>query len=304
MDSRIVVNQVLILFLIMIIGFFARKKRVLTPDLTKGFTSLLLNVTCPLTIFTAFQLEYSASMLVSAGQALVFTMVIHLFSIVISLFLYNKYPTEIKQVLRFSTIFSNCGFMGFPLLQSIYGKTGVFYGSIYVIGFHLFIWTVGVSIFTGHQDRAALKKVLTNPNIIAVFLGIITFLLPIKLPAAVNSALEMVAAMNTPLSMLLVGSVLTEVKLTEMFTGFPVYYGTFVRLLLMPFCALLITDLFGFSPLLQGACVLVTATPVASLTTAFTEKYNGDSLLASRLTLLSTLGAIITLPFIGFLLNK
>ncbi|NLC52396.1 MAG: AEC family transporter [Firmicutes bacterium] len=304
MSSNVVINQVLILFGIMIIGFLARKKNVMTATTTKDLTRLLLNVTCPLTIFTSFQLEYSRSMLYGAGQVFAFTIVVHLFALLIGLVIFNRYPEPVKRVLRFVTIFSNCGFMGFPLLQSVYGKSGVFYGSFYVIGFNLFIWTVGIRIYTGREGEFSWKKVLANPNIIAVGLGLITFLHPVKLPIPAYSAMEMVGGMNTPLSMLLVGATLTEVSPGELFSGWPVYYGSLVRLILMPFFALITTSLLNFSPLLQGVCVLVTATPAAVLTTPFAAKYNGDTHLSSRLTLLSTVLSVITLPFFVFLLNR
>lgn len=306
--SNIIINQVLVLFMIMIIGFLVRKTGVFTQASTKTLTGFLVNVTCPLSIFTSFQMDYSPSMLSGAGQVLTFALFIHFFAFLIGLVLYRPYPEPAQKVLRFVTIFSNCGFMGFPLLESLYGKTGVFYGSFYVFAFHLFIWTVGVRIFTGRQDRApakqAVKQVLTNPNLIAVGLGTVCFLLALKLPAPVAAALEMIAAMNTPLSMLVVGSILTEVKFKELFSGVAVYYATLVRLLAIPLVALLVTGWFNFSPLLRGVAVLISAAPAAALTTAFAEKYNGDARLSSRLIFLSTLFSLFTLPFFVFLVNR
>ena len=151
MNNSVVINQVLILFLIIAIGFIARKKDVITATGGADLTRLLLYVTSPLTIFTSFQLEYSRSMPLGAGQVFAFAVAVHLFALLIGLTIFNRYPEPVKRVLRFTTIFSNCGFMGFPLLQSIYGKSGVFYGSFYVMVFNLFIWTVGVRIFTGKQ---------------------------------------------------------------------------------------------------------------------------------------------------------
>jgi predicted permease len=303
MNNIVVFNQVLTLFLIMLIGFIIRKKDVLTAAATQDLTRLLLYVTCPLTIFTSFQLVYSRTMLVGAGQVFALSMGFHLIALLISLPLYNRYPEPARRVLRFTTIFSNCGFMGFPLLQSIYGKSGVFYASFYVMGYNLFVWTVGVHLFTGQQDGSPWKKFLANPNLIALGLGLATFVLSVKLPLPVSSALELVGAMNTPLSMLLVGVTLAEIKPRELFSGWAVYYGSFVRLLLVPFVALLATKLFALSSLVQGVSVLLTATPAAALTTAFATKYNGDTLFASRLVLLSTIFSLITLPFFVLLIN-
>ncbi|NLY90202.1 MAG: AEC family transporter [Firmicutes bacterium] len=304
MNSSIIINQILILFFIMVIGFIVRKTGVLTQASTKSLTGFLLNVTCPLTIFISFQIDYTGSMLTAAGQVLIFALFIHFFAFLIGLALYRSYPEPAQRVLRFATIFSNCSFMGFPLLESLYGKAGVFYGSFYVFTFNLFVWTIGVRIFTGGRNPSPVKEVFTNPNIIAVGLGVVCFLLSIKLPPPVYSALELVGAMNTPLSMLVVGSILTEVKFKEMFSGVALYYGTFVRLVAIPLIALLGTNLFNFPSPLQGICVLISATPVAALTTAMAEKYNGDTHLSSRLIFLSTVFSMLTLPCFVFLVNN
>ncbi len=304
MNNYVVVNQVLILFLIIGIGFITRKKDVLSPEATRELTRLLLNVTCPLTIFTSFQLEYSRTVLLGAGQVFAFAAGVHLFALLLGLVIFNRQPEAVKRVLRFTTIFSNCGFMGFPLLQSVYGKSGVFYGSFYVMVFNLFVWTVGIRIFSGKPDQSSWKNVMANPNLIAVVLGLLSFLLPVKLPGPVYAAMEMVGSMTTPLSMLLVGATLTEVRPGELFSGWAVYYGSFIRLLLMPFLALAATRLLNFPPLLQGICVLITATPAAALTTPIAARYDGDTRLSARLVLLSTVLSVITLPLFAFLLNK
>ena len=183
MSSNVVINQVLILFGIMIIGFLARKKNVMTATTTKDLTRLLLNVTCPLTIFTSFQLEYSRSMLYGAGQVFAFTIVVHLFALLIGLVIFNRYPEPVKRVLRFVTIFSNCGFMGFPLLQSVYGKSGVFYGSFYVIGFNLFIWTVGIRIYTGREGEFSWKKFWPTPTSLRSASASILFSIQLNFPS-------------------------------------------------------------------------------------------------------------------------
>ncbi|HBT17272.1 MAG TPA: AEC family transporter [Firmicutes bacterium] len=304
MSSKIVINQVLTLFFILIIGFIARKKAVLTTSLAKGLTDLLLNVTAPLMIITSFQFEYSSEMLASAGKILAFSLFVHTFSLLIGMLIYNQYPENMRKVLLFTTIFSNCGFMGFPLLQSIYGKIGVFYGSIFVVGFNVFLWTIGVMIFTGNRDRATLKKLFLNPSLIAVLLGMTTFILSLKIPGPVYTALEVIGEMTTPLSMMIIGSILAEIKLNEIFPGFAVYYGTLMRLVIIPWLSLLATNLLRFTPMLRGICVLSTATPAATMTAIFAQKYNGDSSFASRIIIISTALSIITLPLFILLVNR
>ena len=172
-------------------------------------------------------------MLLGAGQVFAFAVAIHLFALLIGLTIFNRYPEPVKRVLRFTTIFSNCGFMGFPLLQSIYGKSGVFYGSFYVMVFNLFIWTVGIRIFTGKQGPW--QKGCSQPQHHRRRPRPCNLSPPAQASRPLYTAMETVASMNTPLSMFLVGATLTEVKPRELFSGGAVYYGSVVRLLLMPF---------------------------------------------------------------------
>ncbi|HEY8344507.1 MAG TPA: AEC family transporter [Bacillota bacterium] len=296
MNNNAVTAQVLIFAVMMLIGFLARKRGVITPEVTKGLSDVLINITSPLLVFTSFQFTYTSDMLRSAGKVLVFSLFIHLFSLLLGLVIYNMYPTPIRTILRFITVFPNCGFMGLPLLQAVYGKIGVFYGSIYLIVFNALIWTVGVVIFTGKQGRNGLGKELLNPNIIGVVLGLATFVLSIKITGPVYSALELVGGMTTPLSMLVIGSLLAGVRIQDLFSGSALYYGTFIRLVAIPGLTLLITGLCNLGPILQGICVLCVAAPAASITAIFAEKHNGDPLFASRIVFFSTVLSLFTLP--------
>mgnify|MGYP000902496940 FL=1 len=304
MSSSIVIGQVITLFLVLVVGFVSRKRGIFTASFISGLTDFLINVTAPLIIITSFQFEYSKEMLTSAGKILAFSFLAHTFSTLFGLVIFKKYPENIRKVLRFSTTFSNCGFMGFPLLQSIYGKIGVFYGSIFVVGFNIFLWTVGIMIFTEKRDLSTIKKAFLSPNIIAVLIGITTFILSLKIPSPVYAALEMIGEMTTPISMLVIGSILAEIKFKELFSGFAVYYGTLIRLVVIPFLSLLATCLLHFDPLLQGICVISTATPTAAFTTIFAKKYNGDAAFASRIIMISTVLSIITLPFFIMLVKS
>ena len=256
MDNKIITTQVLIFAVMMFIGFLARKKRTITPEVTKGLSDVLINITSPLMVFTSFQFTYTSDMLRSAGKVFVFSLFIHLFSLLLGLVIYNMYPKPSRTILRFITVFSNCGFMGLPLLQAIYGRIGVFYGSIYLTVFNLLLWTVGVVIFTGKQRQKSWGRDLLNPNIIGVVLGLATFALSIKIPSPVYSALELVGGMTTPLSMLVIGSLLAGVGIRDLFSGSALYYGTFIRLVVIPGLTLLIQPVQSDPDFTRCLCAL------------------------------------------------
>lgn len=297
-----VINQVTILFIIMGIGFIAKKKNIIDDASGKKLSELLLMVTAPAMILSSFQFDYSSEMLKNVFVVLGFAFATHVLSFLAGLLLYRRYPENINKALRFITIFTNCGFMGFPLLESLYGKTGVFYGSIYVAVYNLFVWTVGVMIFSGERDLKSIRKAMLNPGTIAVFIGMLLFLFSLKLPYPVAKAFDMTGAMTAPLAMLIVGSILAGVEFKSLFSGFPLYYGIVVRNILLPLVTVAILKVLGFNGIVLGVCVSVIAMPAGANTPIFAELYGGDPLFASKIVAFSTLFSIISIPLVLLLL--
>ena len=295
MDQVIIVNQVATLFLLILVGFIIRKLGIINRELNKGLSNLLLYVTLPFSIVTSFNFPFSKTLLSNAMVILIISVAIHLFAIFISKLLFLKYPSATNRVLRAATVFSNCGFMGFPILEAVYGTQGIFYGSFYVLTFNILIWTAGVIIFTGKKNTMTWRQVL-NPAVIAVIIGILLFAASLKLPAPIFKTLEMVGSMTTPLSMLIIGSLLVEIKFSELFSGFAPFYVTIIRLIILPLIVMFCLGLMGIKGIILGVPVLATAMPTAALVVVFAEKHGADALLASRAVLFSTIISIITIP--------
>jgi predicted permease len=298
MDKSVVTVQVATLFLIMAVGFIARKQKILNPDLTKGLSDLLLNITSPFLALSSFQFAFSRDMLAAAGMVVSFAAIAHIVSIFLGKILYGRTSGATGKVLRFITIFSNCGFMGYPVIGSIFGQRGIFFTSFYVAVFNIFVWTYGIFIFTGKADRRSLAGALLNPGMAAVFLGFLLFLLSFKLPLPVAQAIQAVGSMTTPISMIIVGSMLTEVRPGDLFSGWAIYYGALIRLVVLPLAALLILKGIGFKGILLGVCVLTVAMPAATLTVPLAESNRGDVSFASRIVFLTTILSVLTIPMV------
>jgi predicted permease len=166
MGNEVVINQVIILFLTMVIGFVAKKRNIINDETTNKLSEILLRITLPAMIIFSYNQEFSKDLLTKGGIMLVYSLVIHVFGILLGNIIYWKYPDDIKNVLKFVTIYSNCGYMGLPVLEALYGQIGIFYASIYITIFNIFTWTNGVMIFTGKRDIKSMKKALINPRII------------------------------------------------------------------------------------------------------------------------------------------
>lgn len=295
MNLALTINQVATLLFLIVVGFIIRKLGILNHERNKGLSDLLLYVTLPFSIITSFNFPFSRALLTNGIIVLLISIAIHLFAIPFSKLLYSKYAPATNRVLRATTVFSNCGFMGFPILEAVYGTQGVFYGSFYVLTFQILIWTVGVGIFTGKQNTTTWRQVL-NPAVIAVIIGFVLFIFSINLPEPIFNTLAMVGSMTTPISMLVIGSLLFEIKLSEVFSGFSIFYVTIMRLIILPLFAVACLLLLGVKGITLGVPVLATAMPAAALVVVFAEKHGADAILASRAVFLSTILSIITIP--------
>ncbi|MCB2292297.1 AEC family transporter [Clostridium algoriphilum] len=298
MDNSQLINQVIVLFVIMAVGFYAKKKKFLNNVVDKGLSELLLNITLPFMIVTSFNIKYEAEMVSNAQKILIYSFLIHIGLIFISKMFFFKLAKNKQQVFRFITIFSNVGFMGYPVLESIYGGTGVFYAAIFNIAFNILVWTVGVMLFTGEKDFKSMMKEVTNPAIIAVIIGLILFVFSIRLPLPIETSLKLVGSTTTPISMIIVGSMLAEMKFKDAFTNISVYYAAVVRLLIVPMTVYVVLKLLKVDNLLLNICVILQAMPAAVMAPIIAEKYGGESLLASQCVFITTILSGITIPII------
>jgi len=298
MGNNQLINQVIVLFIIMAVGFYAKKKKFLNNVVDKGLSELLLNITLPFMIITSFNIKYEAAMVSNAQKILIYSFLIHISLIFISKLLFFKYPKNKQQVFRFITIFSNVGFMGYPVLESIYGGIGVFYAAIFNIAFNILVWTVGVMLFTGEKDFKSIRKALTNPALMAVIIGVILFVFSIKLPISIETSIKLVGATTTPISMIIVGSMLAEMKFKDAFSDISVYYAAIVRLCIVPMIVYVVLKLLKVDEMLLTICVILQAMPAAVMAPIIAQKYGGDSLLASQCVFITTIVSGITIPII------
>ena len=302
MDTN-VVNQVLGLVLMMVIGGYLRKRHIMSDVVMKAFTDVLLSVTVPCMVIYSFHIDYSREMLDNGILMFIYALVIHIFLIILSKFLYYKFDPMKRNILLFSTVFSNCGFIGFPLLYSLYGTAGVFYTSIFVACFNLFAFSYGVMLFTGKTSIFnSLKSLLFNPPLIATGIGIVIFITGLKLPEAPLITLRSVGDMTTAISMFIIGAMLADVKFKEAIKGADVFYLCIIKLIVAPFLCYIILAPFITNQTIFTIAVILVAMPTGSLTGVFAEKYNGNRSLASRCTFVTTVLSMITIPLVISLL--
>ncbi|MDD4607503.1 MAG: AEC family transporter [Patescibacteria group bacterium] len=306
-DISLVSGRVLIIFLTMFAGVFARRLKLIDEKSTKHLSSLLVYITQPMLIIDSFQMDYDASKLLDGAAISVASVGVHLLLAFLSFFVYRFVrDKEERKIYEFGTIFTNCAFVGYPVLSAVLGEElGVFYGSFYTIFFNLFIWTYGIILLNRGKGGTKLNyfKVFVNAGTVSVTLGILLYVSKIKLPYVVHSAVSMVGDMTFPLSMIIVGSLVAHVDFKALLFNFRTYLFLFIKLLVIPCIVMFLCIALGLDKKLVYICTLMASMPSASNTAIFTELFGGDAKLGARLVGVSTLVSVLTIPAIIYLLT-
>lgn len=304
MDLAIKISyQVVIIFLYMAIGFTLRKLNKISDKGVSDITTLLLTLVTPCVLISSYQQkipEYSPKLLSGLSMAALFTILIHVIAIVLITPIFKKDGSARRKVNIFTSIYSNCGFMAIPILSSVLGSDGVFFGSSYLALFTFFYWTHGVIVYSGSIKSVSAKELFLNPGVIGTLIALLLFLFKLELPVIVNDTVSGIAALNTPLSMIVLGTFLAKVNWKTAFFTPSLYLVSFLRLIIIPlisiFLVLGMQLLFSVDTLIARSVLIPAACPAATVAALFAAKYGSDAVYASELVAISTLFSILTLP--------
>lgn len=294
-----VVSKVGVMLILIALGCIITKKGMLTEKGAAEMTTLLLKIVTPCLIINSFlgssyELEISELLLAVGLSALAIFVAMG-----VSYLFFRKEPPERQKVLRFAAIYSNAGFMGLPLIQAIVGGKGVIYGSFFIVVFNVICWTHGYRMMSG--GKLNLKAALLNPGIIGLALGLPIYFFKLRLPGIITEPVGFLAGLNTPLSMLVIGSYVAKISLRDFISDKSAYKMAAIRLLLAPGIYFLLLLVIRPVPEMFVSSVIQAAAPVAANTMLFAVEYHRDSQLASKTVAVSTVLSIITIPLFTIL---
>ena len=292
-----------ILFLIMGIGFYGKKRKILSEETDKGLSSLLMDITLPLLIISSFNLKYSYEMLNNIIKSLLYSIIAFTIAIAISSIIFAKVKNGKKDILKFCGVFCNCGFMGFPIIESIFGKEGLIYASIFNMIFTSLIWTYGLKLYSGKKVTKDFRKVIINPGIIAVVIGILIILFSIQIPLIIKSTLEIIGGMTTPIAMIITGSMMAGIQIKNQIKDKNLYIGVLVRLLIVPLVLYAITIPFKISSIPVTTILIAEAMPVGATASIFSQIFNKEKELSATLVFISTLLSVVTIPMVVWIIS-
>ncbi len=289
---------------ILALGFLLGKLKLISPKTNKDLVNLLLTVFMPASLFMAFPTSYNdaTSDLFKAG--LLAGVLVMTALIIASKLIFNKklYDDKLRYESQFALVFNNATFLGYPIISSTFGEQGVIPYCGFIIAFNIALFSYGVYLFKHKVDGKLILGVLTNPNIIAVILGVVVFITGFQLPSFATDAIRFTGNATTALSVICVGYMLSNAKIFKLIKKWKLIITAASQLIIGPLIAYWLTTLLGFPPEVVAVCTLIQALPTATSLGLFASKYGGDQTEASELVTVSTILSIFLMPLMVSLL--
>lgn len=297
-NAEIILNQTLIMLILIIVGIICKKTKIITDDGNKELSKLVLTVVNPIVILMAYQTDYKPQLVKNLLIAFGLSILSYIILIIAAYLLIPQKDGRETQIERFSAIYSNCGFMGIPLVNALFGSEGIFYLTAFLTVFNLVVWTHGIILISGERNLKNIVKVFYSPVIISIVLGIIMFFAQIRLPDIITDSLNFISNLNTPLAMIVSGVTIADTKILKLLKKPGIYYVSFLKLILLPLILIAAFSLFNVNEQVRITVLVAASAPAAAMCTLQCIRYEKNSLYASEIFAASTILSVVTLPII------
>lgn len=302
MNMSVITESVITLFFIILVGVYGNRKKIITAQINKGLIDILIQIALPCMILVSFIFTYDETIKTNVIKTFYYSIAAYIIMTVVSYLLLLPIKNNKKIVLHFANVFVNTGYVGFPILNSIYGSEGIVYGSIFNMFFVIFVWTYGVILYKREFNKKEIvmeiRKIILNPSIMAVCLGLVIMIFGIQLPGVLLSSVRNIASITGPLSMLIIGAILSEVKIKSYLKDWTLYYGTITKLIIIPLIIYALSFLIGESSKAINTVIIMVAMPASAMTSILAEQYNVEKDYAAVIVSVTTLLSLITITFL------
>jgi predicted permease len=308
--AQIIANQAVIMLLLNLVGVLAYKLKIITRDGGRQLSAVVLEIVTPVLVVHAYMdVEFDKQLVVNLLWTFLLAACSYILTIAGAMLLLRKKPGRSTQIERFSAIYSNCGFMGIPLANALFGSEGVFYVTAFLTIFFLFSWTHGIMTLTGKSDMKALLRVMRSPTVIAIGIGLILYFTQIRMPSVISDTMNYIADLNTPLAMIASGVSVAQANLLGALKNIRVYWTSACKLVILPLLTMIMCLCFGFvAEEVRIVVLLLAAAPSAAMCTLQCQKLGLDDVYSSQIFAFTTIFSMGTLPLIikifTFLLEK
>lgn len=314
MTITVVIIQMIKLTLLMCMGGLLYKINIIDDHTRQHVTKLIIHVTTPALIVYSFIQNMGAGDDGILGQLFLVSTVLYVLLPVVAviLIIILRVKRAERGLYMFITVYSNVGFMGFPVVEALYGHEGLFYAAVFNCVFNISVFTMGVWMMhygKNENDKKAhglhaidYRKLLT-PGILCCIIAVVIFVAGIRIPEVLEDTLGTIGGLTSPLAMLLVGASLASMNMKEMFGDIRMYIYTVLRQFVLPVAAWQLVDRCIVNRTLAVVTLLMVAMPVGNMAVLFSTEYNADEKLATRAVFLTTVAAMVSIPFCLYCIN-
>ena len=297
------IKTLLTFFLLVLFGFFIKKINLVSDKTVDELSDVLLKIILPSSII-ASGFEGKNSDIKSVWLSLVIISICYVFFFVFSFIVFRGIiKDKVKRNLAINmSVFANTGFIGFPLVNAIFGSGGMIYAVVYNLLYNIFMYTIGIRLFGDEKCRKLdIKAIILNPLTIASLFALVLFFLPLDGGGVVEDFLSTIGGMSGPLSMMLVGSWLIGVDLKSVLKKPLCYLVSLMRLLILPLFVFFVLTFLGTDEIMKNTITLISAIPVGTLNVIFAKKYGGDAVFANETMIQTLVFSVVTIPLIVLL---
>lgn len=293
-------NVIATIFFLLAVGYIIQKVGIVDDVASNRLSKLIVGIAQPMLIFSSLiGMDYSPDTARSGFRMLLIGICLHAFMAVFS-FLACKWIRDLneRKITEFAMVMGNCGFIGFPIFESLFGDEGLFLGAFFIISFQITLWTWGLMIFARKRSdiKIKLKQIFINKGTVPCAIGLVFFFLGNPLPEFVKSGCDYLASLCTPISILITGALIATKPIKEFFTLPKLYYLSFMKLIVLPLLVCAVMALMNFDSNTIIFCTIAAAMPSAAVATMFGTIYSISPSYASQAVGFTTLLSIGTMP--------
>ncbi len=305
MDLAIItMQQVMILFFILLTGYASVRGKLLKMESKKAFSELLMNVVVPAMVLDSYMVEFEESVFSNLLLTFALGALLHTVAVVVTFIVTRKKKGADAAIFKFACILSNAGYMGFPLIRALYGEEGLLYASAFVTIFTIYLWTVGYGLVSGEVDKKRMiRSICTQPSMIAIVLGLTIYIGRIPIPELIAKPFDLVGSMNTPLSMMITGMMIAGSDVKRMISDRRQLQVVLIRMFLIPAVSFLVLKCVGLQSMVINVVLLLEACPTAAVTSVMAVQFGHDEELAAGAVVITTFLSIFTLPMWAMMLS-
>lgn len=290
----ILLKQLMIMSIFICIGYILFKKKMITVNGSKELSNLLLYIVLPAVIINSYNVKITPERV----EGIIISFIVSLIALILSICVCALVYGKRKKIEHFGVSFSNAGFMGIPIATAIIGNENVFYISAFVALLNILQWTYGVVVMTESKDCIKLDKLIKNPILIAMVIGLSIFFLQIPVPEVATKTISSLASLNAPTAMIILGVYLAQTDIKSVFVGKEMYITSFIRLVFIPVFTLLMLYFLPINQNIKLAVIIAASAPIGSNVAVFAQIYNLDYKHAVKTVCLTTILSVISMPFI------